>query len=72
MRRAMPPGNGRWPLLERVDRLARKLNPILVVVIIVLAILDVSCYTALQIGRLHPPRPVPPPPAASVTHLPRG
>ena len=47
---------GREPILERLDRVAQQLNPLLIVIVIGLAILNISCYAALEIGRLHAQR----------------
>jgi hypothetical protein len=58
MRWAAPPGRGeREPVWRWLDRAAENLNPVLLVVAIMLAILTVSCYAALEIGRLHPLKP---------------
>jgi len=79
MRWAPPPGwDERAAIVHRLDRAARNLNPLLIVVVIVLAIVNFSCYTALEIARLHPPGPGSNPVAASpgaltrdaVSHLP--
>ena len=57
MRWGLPPGYVcRWPIVERMNRAAEKINPLLVIVIALLAIIDISCYSALEIGRRHPPR----------------
>jgi multisubunit Na+/H+ antiporter MnhC subunit len=53
MRLATPPENG-WlpPFLERLDRIAKELNPLLTVIVIGLAILTFSVFIALQLSRL--------------------
>ena len=41
------------PMLRRLDRTAEAMNPFLLTVVIGLAVVNVSCYMALEIGRLH-------------------
>jgi hypothetical protein len=60
----------RWKVA--LDRAAVRLNPVLVAVVIGLLVVNISCYMALQIGRLHLPRPdlrdqILPPPALART-----
>jgi hypothetical protein len=45
----------RWvaPTLRRLDRAAEAMNPFLLTVVIGLVVVNVSCYMALEIGRLH-------------------
>ena len=58
MRWGLPPGDiWRWPIIDRMDRVAGKINPLLVIVAALLAIIDISCYSALEIGRRRPPQP---------------
>ena len=42
------------PILERLDRAAQIINPLLLVVVVLLALIDVSCFTALRIAEQHP------------------
>ena len=53
-----------------IERACGTLNPVLAAIVIGLLILNISCYTALEIGR-HPPRPemspALPPPALART-----
>ena len=48
-------GLARWvtPTLRRLDRAAEAINPFLLTVVIGLVVVNVSCYMALEIGRLH-------------------
>ena len=58
MRRGLPSGQmWRRPIIARIDRTAKKLNPLLVIVAVMLGLIDLSCYSALAIARWHPPRP---------------
>jgi hypothetical protein len=43
-----------WPrsILRRIEEAAALLNPFLMIVAVMLAILDMSCYAALQLSRL--------------------
>ena len=41
------------PMLRRLDRAAGAMNPFLLTVVIGLVVVNVSCYMALEIGRLH-------------------
>jgi len=41
------------PLMRRLERVARDLNPILLVIIIGLAVLDFSVFTALRLAPPH-------------------
>jgi len=52
----MPFGRAR-PVADRIDRTAGKLNPLLVIVAVMLALIDLSAYSALAIARRHPARP---------------
>lgn len=61
----------RGRIIARLDRVAHATNPLLLVVAIMLAILNVGCYVALELGRLHPLRPVAPQPARSAAVLSR-
>jgi len=40
-------------LLLRLERAARLMNPFLMVIALGLLVVNVSCYVALEIGRLH-------------------
>lgn len=42
------------PTLNRLDRIAELTNPPLFIVVVVLALIDVSCFTALRIVQQHP------------------
>ena len=65
MRWGLPSGEvWRRPIFGRMDRTAKKINPLLVIVVVMLAIIDLSCYSALAISRRHPPRPDASQPAA--------
>ena len=70
--------------LRRLDRAAKRLNPLLAMIVIGLALLDISCYAALELGRLRapllwpghqrvalPPSPLVPSPVVLATQLPR-
>jgi hypothetical protein len=48
----------RRPIFGRIDQAARWINPLLVVAAVLLALIDLSCYTAIEIARRHPPRPM--------------
>ncbi len=55
MRQALPPPRRRRePILDRLDRAAGSINPLLILIAIILAILDVGCGAALEISRLYP------------------
>jgi hypothetical protein len=56
------PAFARWK--TAIDQACAKLNPVLLAIVIGLAILDVSCYSALQIGRWHSLRQELAPPGA--------
>ena len=43
----------RRAIVAQLNRAARTLNPLLVVIAVGLAILDLSCYAALELGRWH-------------------
>ena len=58
MRRELPSLRGTLkPLADRLDRAAEAINPLLLMLAIVLAVLDAGCYMALAIGELHLSRP---------------
>jgi len=60
MRAAPPPRHRRRePILDRLGRVAGEINPFLIIVVIMLALLNISCYAAIEIGRLYPPRAEP-------------
>jgi hypothetical protein len=40
------------PLMRRLDRAAGEVNPFLIVLVIGLAILDLTCFVALQVSEL--------------------
>lgn len=40
-------------LLFRLERAARLMNPFLLVIALGLLVINVSCYAALEVGRLH-------------------
>jgi hypothetical protein len=46
-----------WPIIGRVDDAARRLNPLLVLVAAILAIVNISGYSALELGRRYQPPP---------------
>ena len=53
------------PIWERIDRAARLMNPLLVLAAALLALVDLSVYSALEIARhCPPPRHEAAPPAA--------
>jgi hypothetical protein len=53
MRRAPPHGDrSQDPILRRLDRAAKDLNPVLALIVIGLAILDFAVFTALELPRL--------------------
>jgi hypothetical protein len=53
----MPPGNDRKQgLITRLDAAARDLNAILLVLAIGLAVLDFTCFFALEVRNAVPPR----------------
>ncbi len=63
--RAPPPRHRRRePILDRLDRVAGEINPFLIILVIMLALLNISCYAAIEIGRLYPPRAEPSQPPA--------
>ena len=54
MRRELPSLRGTLkPLAERIDHAAEVMNPLLLMLAIVLAVLNAGCYAALVIGHLH-------------------
>jgi hypothetical protein len=55
MKRAFLTWRGRCrPIVHRLDRAAELINPLLLIVVVVLALIDVSCFTALHIAQQHP------------------
>jgi hypothetical protein len=52
MRRALSSWRERCgPILLRLDRVAQTINPLLLVAAVVLALINISCYTALRLSR---------------------
>ena len=68
----------RRPILARMDRAAEKINPLLAVVLVMLAIIDLSCYWALEASHWQLSRPAAspvsngPPPLGPAAVLPPG
>jgi hypothetical protein len=57
-----PPAHPPWrPIIGRIDDAARRLNPLLVLVAAILAIVNISGYSALELGRRYraPPEVTP-------------
>jgi len=42
------------PILDRLDRAAARLNPLLILLALMLTLLDVSCWSALHLAHLQP------------------
>jgi hypothetical protein len=42
------------PILDRLDRAAARLNPLLILVALMLGLLDVSCWSAQHLARVQP------------------
>jgi hypothetical protein len=42
------------PILDRLDRAAARLNPLLILLAMMLGLLDVSCWSALHLARVQP------------------
>jgi hypothetical protein len=57
----------RRPIFARMDRAAKKINPLLVVVLVMLAIIDLGWYWALELSRWQLSRPA----ASPVSDAPR-
>jgi hypothetical protein len=58
MRRGLSSGQMRWrSVFSRIDQTAKWLNPLLAVAAALLALIDLSVYSALEISRRYPPRP---------------
>ena len=42
------------PIVHRLDRAAELINPLLLIVVVMLTLIDVSCFTALHVAQQHP------------------
>jgi hypothetical protein len=53
-----PPAHPPWrPIIGRIDEAAKRLNPLLVLIAAILAIVDISGYSAVELGRRYRPQP---------------
>jgi hypothetical protein len=60
----------RRPIWERIDHAAELMNPLLVVAAALLALINLSVYSAFEIARRYPPHPVAEKPADPPTVAP--
>jgi hypothetical protein len=71
MRKLPPAHPSRRPIIGRIDDAAKSLNPLLILVAAILAIVDISAYSALELGRRYRPQSeVTPPDDAPATRQP--
>jgi len=56
MRKLPPAHPSRRPIIGRIDDAAKSLNPLLILVAAILAIVDLSGYSALELGRRYRPQ----------------
>jgi hypothetical protein len=57
MRKLPPAHPSRRPIIGRIDGAAKSLNPLLILVAAILAIIDISGYSALELGRRYRSQP---------------
>jgi hypothetical protein len=57
MRKLPPAHPSRRPIIGRIDDAAKNLNPLLILIAAILAIVDISGYSALELGRRYRPQP---------------
>jgi hypothetical protein len=57
MRKLPPAHPSRRPIIGRIDDAAKNLNPLLLLVAAILAIVDISGYSAQELGRRYRPQP---------------
>jgi hypothetical protein len=57
MRKLPPAYPPRRPIIGRIDDAAKSLNPLLILIAAVLAIVDISGYSAQELGRRYRPQP---------------
>jgi hypothetical protein len=57
MRKLPPAHPSRQPIIGRIDDAAKSLNPLLILIAAILAIVDISGYSAQELGRRYRSQP---------------